>query len=215
MRKTILIFTIISLTFCAKGQEDFVFPKSSDIGLNITNVLSAFLGNNGSEINVNSYPFIAKFNWGRNAIRVGVGFKFDNSDDRLILSEQFIFNNFQLNSRVGFERKKYLGNRFGFFYGLDFISVIRNEESVVSNNIDVTTLISDQLGFGGGPVYGFEYYLNNLMYLGAEGHFYGLYSLTRSSTEFEFNPDINTMRETRAFDARLTAPVSLYLMVRF
>ena len=215
MRK---LFTFIISTFIylqTYSQDEFIFPRSSDIGLNITSVISSFIGNSGAEVDITSYPFVAKLNRGRNSARIGLGFTFNNTNESIRNVEQFIFNNYQLNSRVGWERKKYIGNKFGFFYGLDLVFMLRNEENTVSNTIDITTISTNTTGVGGGPVYGFEYYLNKFMYIGTEGNFYGLYKISSRKENFEFNPDINIERNSYGFDATLTAPVNLYIMVRF
>jgi hypothetical protein len=216
MSKSISTFCIVFF-FLAKisAQDKFSFPKSSDLGLNITNVLSSFIGNSNGDLDIESFPFMVKINRKNNAIRFGLGLNLVNSNELLTDVEQFILNNFQISGRVGFERKKYIGNKFGFFYGLDVISTFRNEESTFSNNVDITNIIENTLGFGGGPVYGFEYYLNKFMYLGAEGSFYGIYTSANRKEIFEFNPTINSERQTSGFNARLTAPTRLYIMVRF
>ncbi|WP_235299612.1 hypothetical protein [Portibacter marinus] len=216
MHKTFLLFLfLLFLINSVKCQDDFTFPKSGDIGLNITNVLSSFIGNSSNQDNIASYPFVAKLNYGRNAVRFGVGFTFDNSNETFVNIEQFIFNNYQLNARVGWERKKYLGNRFGFYYGLDLVTMIKNEETTVSNSIDVTSIRTDTQGLGGGLVYGFEYYINKFMYLGTEGNIYGLYKISKRTESFQFNMDINSERKIIGFEAQITPPVNLYVMVRF
>jgi hypothetical protein len=197
------------------AQDKFVFPNSTDLGLNITNVLSSFIGNTNGEVDIESFPFMVKVNRKKNAVRFGLGINLGNTNELLTDVEQFIFNNYQLNARVGFERKKYLGNKFGFFYGLDLVSTFKNQESTFSNNIDITNIIENTTGFGGGPIYGFEYYLNKFMYLGAEGSFYGIYTSSNRKETFEFNPSINSERQSSGFNARLTAPTRLYIMVRF
>ena len=216
MRKTSFYFILIFfISVNVSAQDKFTFPKSTDLGLNITNVISSFIGNSSSEVNLESFPFVVKINRKKTAIRFGMGIDLGNSNETLAEVEQFIINNYQLNGRVGIEKKKYLGHKFGFFYGLDFIGAIKNEESTVSNNIDVSSIVENTLGVGGGPVYGFEYYLNKYMYLGTEGSFYGIYKLTNRKESFEFTPEINTERKITGLDARITTPTRLYIMVRF
>lgn len=214
-KTSIFIICILLISSNLRSQDDFKFPSSSDIGLNITTVLTSFIGNSNNEASIESYPFVAKVNRKKSAIRFGMGVDLGNSNETLADVEQFIFNNYQVNGRVGYERKKYLGHRFGFFYGVDLVSSIKNEEFTVSNNIDVTSILENTFSIGSGPVYGFEYYLNKFMYLGTEGSFYGIYSFSNRKESFRFNPEINSERNTRNFSARMTTPTRLYIMVRF
>lgn len=216
MSRSITTFCIaLFLLLKIAAQDKFTYPESSDLGLNITNVLSSFIGNDNGNADIESFPFTVKINTKKNAVRFGLGLNLVNSNELLTDVEQFLLNNYQINARVGFERKKYLGNHFGFFYGLDILSTFQNEESTVSNNVDISNIVETTIGVGGGPVYGFEYFLNKHMYLGTEGSFYGIYSSANRKEIFEFNPAINSERKSSGFNARLTAPTRLYIMVRF
>jgi len=216
MRKTAFYFFLIFFVSVNVGAQDkFSFPKSTDLGLNITNVISSFIGNSNSEINLETFPFVVKVNRKKTAIRFGMGIDLGNANETLAEVEQFVINNYQINGRVGVEKKKYLGHKFGFFYGLDIVGAVRNEESTVSNTVDVTSIVENTVGVGGGPVYGFEYYFNKYMYFGTEGSFYGIYKLTNRKESFEFNPDINSERKITGFDAQITTPTRLYIMIRF
>lgn len=217
--KTLLQYSVLLLLLCfqvpMKGQEKFTFPSSNDLGLNITGLLSSFLGNSSTDLNPESFPFVVKLNRKHSAVRFGIGVDLKQSDDLIFNVEQVVFNNFQINTRVGFERKKYIGNKFGFFYGLDLVGQFRNREDVVSNNVDITTISENGYSFGGGPIYGFEYYLNKNFYLGAEGSFYTIYSYLDRTEQFNLNPSINAQKKSAALDAQISAPSRLYIMIRF
>lgn len=197
------------------GQERFEFPNSVDLGLNITNLLSSFIGNSNSSSNLESFPIVVKLNRKKSALRFGLGLALDNSDADLVSVEQFVFNNYGLSSRIGFERKKYLGFNMGFYYGLDLVSEFYNREDAVSNDVDVTTISENGFGAGGGPVFGFEYYLGKKVYLGTEGTFYTIYNYTIRKESFEFNSASNTERISTKTKANITVPSRLYIMVRF
>ena len=212
---SLVVLCSLLMTRTLSAQDKFTFPQTSDIGLNITNVLTSFIGNSNSNASVETFPFVAKVNRKKGALRIGVGFNLKNSDETLTDVEQVIFNNFQVRARVGYERKKYLGNRFGFFYGIDLVSSMNNEESIFSNDIDITNLSSNTIGVGGGPVYGFEYYINKYIYLGTEGNFYGIYNIKTEKETFKFSPENNATRQTSGFQANISVPIHLYIMVRF
>ncbi len=215
LRHQLLFFVFLLFFLKVEAQDNFKFPSSNDLGLNITGLISSFIGNSGDELSPESFPFVIKLNRKKSAVRIGAGVIFSQSDDILFAVEQVVFNNFQLNSRVGFERKKYLGHKFGFFYGIDLVMQWSNKEDIVSNNIDITTISENGFGVGGGPVYGFEYYLNKNMYLGAEGSFYTIYKYAEREEVFDFNPSINAMKTSQSINSQIAVPSRLYIMVRF
>ena len=212
----ILLLTCISISSAqTQGQDKFKFPNSSDLGINITSLLSSFVGNTNSDLNPENFPFIAKLNRGKTAVRFGLGLKLRQSDEILFAVEQVVFNNFQVNARVGFERKKYLGHKVGFFYGLDLISQVSNKEDVVSNSVDITTISENGYGIGTGPIFGFEYYFNKNLYFGAEGSFYTIYTYSKKTETFNQNPSINAEKTSSSLDSNISAPSRLYVMIRF
>ena len=197
------------------GQDRFEFPESVDLGLNITNLLSSFIGNTNTSSNLESFPIVVKVNRKKSALRFGLGLDLDNSDADLVGVEQFVFNNYGLRTRIGFERKKYLGFKVGFYYGLDLVGEFYNREDAVSNDVDVSTISENGFGAGGGPVFGFEYYMGKQVYLGTEGTFYAIYNYTTRKEAFEFNSASNTERISTKTKANITVPSRLYIMVRF
>ncbi len=199
----------------AHGQESMSFPKSNDIGLNMTSLLTSFLGNTNNDVSPESFPFVFKFNRKNHAYRIGFGVALANSDNNLKDVEQLIFNNYSINSRFGVEKKKYLGHKIAFFYGIDLIGQFGKEENTVSNEVDISKIFEKSFGFGLGPIFGFEYYLNQKLYFGVEGSFYTLYNYTNRTEEFQFNPAINAQKTLIRWNSQIAAPSKLYVMVRF
>lgn len=209
------LFVFFSLASWAQNRDEFEFPRSEDIGLNITNVLSSFVGNSNADFDLADFPFQVKVNRKNRAIRFGLGVKVKNTDETLFGVEQIVFNNFGVHSRLGIEWKKYLGHKVGFFAGVDLVSIYSNEEDIVSNNIDISVINTNTIGGGGGPVFGFEYYLNKNMYFSTEGNLYGIFKYSERKESFRNNPNINIDKVSYDFEATLTSPIQLYIMVRF
>lgn len=209
-----LCFLLLNVN-SGNAQDRFEYPQSVDLGMNITSLISSFIGNINTIINPETFPVAIKISRKKTAWRFGLGFTLDNSDADLLGVEQFVFNNFTVNSRFGFERKKYLGHKIGIVYGIDFVGQILNREDIVSNDVDVSNISENGFSIGGGPVYGFEYYFNKKIYFGAEGSFYTLYTKSNRKQIFRFNSGINSERIIHGLRTDITPPARLYVMVRF
>lgn len=213
--KTIIYLIAFCFPAVSWTQKEFTFPKSTDIGMNISDAISSFLGNTDKAIAAETFPLIVKKNFGANALRIGFGFQSLDNESNVVGTEQRFLDNYIISSRVGYERKRYIGNKFGFFYGLDLVYLHRSQSKLTSNQIDITRINKNLDKMGLGPVYGFEYYLSDKVYFGIEGTFYFLYTTAIDEESFINNPELNYRQVNNSFESSITSPSRLFALVRF
>ena len=216
-KKAFLILLIFSALSSFAQSDSTYFPKKHhfEFGINVTSVLSNFVGNNAEEVtNAGDFPLSAKFLMNQSAIRLGAGFQWTGTKKQVV--DQFTLlsadNNVFL--RGGYEYRTYIGKRWMMLFGVDGIG---NYFDRTSNTVsgEIITLSRRGFGFGGGPVYGLQFALSKRIHLGCEGSLYWLYTSETEKNTFSLNPQDNTTSVNQNFAGNLTSPRWLYAIVRF
>ena len=210
--------SVLSLLFCCLlfglNAQSSSKENSTDIGINITSVLSSFVGNTNDVFSPNDYPLILKFNRGKMSHRLGFGLHV-NYDDELseFEEEDLLFSDVAFRGRYGLEKRIALNKKFDFYYGLDFLLNWDSKNDIVSNVFDITRIKEQAYGFGVGPVYGFNFNMGKRVKIGTEGSFYNVYTYKERAERFDFNPGNNKDKTIHSFSSDVTAPVHLYILI--
>ena len=219
------IFLLISVLICSQlyGQEEkaevVFFPteeKTTEIGLNVTSVISSFVGSNDGTIDPGSYPLIVKIAKDHKAWRLGLGMDFKSRQERGTFG--FGFNTTSTSSvftKFGREWRHLVAKRAVAYFGVDVLLSYTSEKSEVFTSTDEVSLQLNDIGFGAGPVYGIQWALSERMLLSFEGSFYGIVTRSHVKEEFEQNPIFNKDETNWLADVEMNMPQWLYLVVRF
>ncbi len=205
MQRILLLVFAILLFFDAKGQEEESYPI--DIGINVTSVLSSFIGNSN---NLNASDFPLQFTFGRKPmkLRLGIGAASSNKsifDQITLVNRSSKYT--EVASRIGFLYDRPLGDRFGFYWGGDFIFQFSNNSVEAGSFGTFPSLEEKTIGGGAGPIFGLKFKLSKRIYLSTEATFYGLYSEeTRTSS-------LDPTTVDTSFELMINPPLFLYLNI--
>jgi hypothetical protein len=167
LNKIFLIFIICHFTWCINLHSQELIEKpipkknSKEIGVNITNFISQFVpfGNNAPNLGPFSYSY--KYYGSAAAFRFGLGMNISSLENN--------FDDFFLNIRIGYEKRKHINNKWAFTRGMD-LAFFAGDESLNTNNTGDAPVI-----LGIGPMIGIEFYIWPNVYLSTENFiFFGL-----------------------------------------
>ncbi|MFK7908448.1 MAG: hypothetical protein AB8B69_25175 [Chitinophagales bacterium] len=214
----LLISLLVWIQLSAQEEEKNFFPteeRSTEIGLNVTSVISSFVGSNDGGIDPGSFPLVVKFAKNNKAWRLGLGLDFKSQEENNINFFQNKTSITEVFTKVGREWRHKVGKRVLAYYGVDLLFNYENETSNVFISTDFVSLNLTNLGFGGGPVYGLQLALNERVLVSFEGSFYGVVTNSNVKEEFDQNPIFNKDETTWLTDIEMNMPQWLYLVVRF
>lgn len=207
----IMFFSFLFIGLHAQSNSK---KNSTDIGINITSILSTFVGNNNEVFAPDDYPLLLKLNRGKKSYRFGLGLLVNYDDELSVFEEEdLLFSDVSIRSRFGMEKRISLNQKFDFYYGLDLLLNWDSKNDVVSNVFDITRISEQSYGIGGGPVIGFNYNIGKRVKFGTEGSFYNVYSYKERKERFDFNPEINKDKVIHSFSSKMTAPVHLFILI--
>jgi hypothetical protein len=212
-----LILLIFSALSSFAQSDSTYFPKKHklEFGINVTSVLSNFVGNNADEVtNAGDFPLSAKILMNHSAIRFGAGLQWTGTKKQVVDQFTLLSANNNVFFRTGYEYRTYIGKRWMMLFGVDGIA---NYFDKTSNTVsgEIITLSRKGFGVGAGPVYGLQFALSKRIHLGCEGSLYWLYTMETEKNSFSLNPLDNTTAINQSFAGNLTSPKWLYAIVRF
>lgn len=152
-------------------------PRSGriEVGLNITNVLTSFLGTSSGTVGVDPYLFSLRVGQPRRHWRFGADFRVrrrtegDDIFDRLVLRE------YSFAARAGYEWVRPLSSRFFLYFGIDLVTD-GSYERVESFTFTIPAVVAEhRTGIGAGPVLGARFQLHPRIALTTESSLYGMY----------------------------------------
>lgn len=218
-RPLIIPFSCLCLFICFSINIQAQKLKEKDLytelGINISSVLSTFVGNDNGVFSPDDYPFLAKFHRQNLTYRLGTGILINQQkEDSPAESDAFIFSDVNIRTRLGIEKQIKLNERFDFYYGVDILMHWDYDYDVTSNVFDITTIEVNTFSGGLGPIYGFTYQLGKRVNLGTEGSFYNVYSYGTRKERFDLNTGANKDRVIQSFASSISVPVHLYILVK-
>lgn len=210
----LLIFSALS-SFAQNDSTYFPRKHKMEFGINVTSILSNFVGNNANEVtNAGDFPLTAKFLMNKSAIRIGAGLQWTGTKKQVINQFTLLNADNSVFLRSGYEYRTYIGKRWMALFGFDVIGNYFDKTSTTASG-EIITLTRRGIGFGGGAVYGLQFALSKRVHLGCEGSLYGIYTRENEKNTFDSNPQDNTSSVNQAFASNLTSPKWLYAIVRF
>ncbi len=202
----------------AQEEEKVFFPQepSTEVGLNVTTVISSFVGSNDGTIDPGDYPLIVKFAKNNRAWRLGLGVNFKSREDNNSIGfGTNTTSNSTVFTKIGREWRQVVGKRFAAYYGFDILFNYLSESNEVFTPTDLVSLKLNNIGVGIGPIYGLQLALNERILFSFEGSFYGILTRSRVKEEFQQNPIFNKDETNWEKDVEMNMPQWLYLVVRF
>jgi len=206
MQRTLFLVCAILLFFDAKGQIQEESNFSFDIGINVTSIISTFVGNDN---NLNASDFPLQFTIGRESIkfRFGIGAESSNKSifDQITLvnrRSQFI----EVATRLGVVKNVSLTKRFSYYWGADLI-FLNSSNKVETSFTTLPSIEENTIGLGGGPIFGLRLNLSKRIYLSTEATLYGLYKEENRTSSLE-----EPMQDS-SFELMINPPLFLYLNV--
>jgi len=201
-----MIGWILCLSMIASAQEQS--KKTFDLGINVTSILSAFLGNQNT-LEASDFPLSLRFGSSDFKFRFGIGLESSSKtifDQVTLTTRQSEFVSGAL--RFGFDKYKGLSDRFSFYWGLDgLVSLSRNTVETQFNN--PLAIEENAIGYGGGGVLGLRFNWSKRIYLSTEATIYGFARRETRSITNEV-PFTNTF-----FDFTINPPLFLQFNIIF
>lgn len=186
--------------------------KGFELGFNITNVLSRFVGNTPGT-DVFDFPILMRYHLEKSAFRLGVGATFSRSNFFDATTATFRETEERSGTlSVGLERYVSLKKRLTFYYGIDVFAATEFE-SVATSNFSNSIISKDIIRFGGGPFVGLSYSINYRVRLHTEMNIAGFYEQTKT-TEIISGNDI-PIADTDRYGGQISPPIALYINLKF
>ncbi len=215
MNKTLTVLLFLFLGLSVFGQRDSLRQQkkagSFELGINVTSVVGALVGNE-SGTSTADFPVLLRIHGKKMAFRLSVGAAARNSRFFDPVTLAIRESNLRLYAgKIGFEFKSASYDRFHFYYGIDLIYQLENDELV--GNTDV--VIQKNINTGGvSPFFGLGLDINDRMRLTTEANLQALYS--KSVTREKINPsEGQVILDENELNIELQVPIFVYLNVRF
>ena len=188
-----------------------------DLGFNATFLINQFLNFNGSELAETPYIFIYKLRFEKLGIRAAIGGDLNKGKTENDGFDDFVESNFyQIDSRIGVEYFKSFGKKWRGHFGVDAVHTFSETESIKNSGFDEITSRLQINGFGGGPIMGLSFLINDKLSLNTEGAFYYMFSEERLANLFSNTPIADdAIQDTTRQSVSLTLPASVFLVFTF
>jgi len=209
MKYLTLIFgcLLVCLSGKAQDQERILKDRKYELGVNITRVLSNLVGN---EVEEAVFPLTLKVRGSKHYWRFSVDPTLENINN-LSLNARVT----DITSRIGVEKRAYLGDRWRFLYGIDLYGFYRKDASTNTSPIDVLRFTVTDTGLGLAPVFGFQFLLTDRIALELETNYLFSYIRQKSTLAHEVATNLDTETSSNSFSVTKPDPKFLYIIVRF
>ena len=185
--------------------------------MNVTTVLSSFVGSDNAGINTRDFPFTFKIAGPKNkgAVRTALGAAINTQSNTDVINAFIQTQSQDIYAKVGYEWRQPVLRRLNIYYGFDALASFENEVADLITGFDESKIKERRYSFGGGPVYGVQFIINPKILLSFEGSFYVISSYETETESFRSNPSFNTQNESWLLNADATPPQWMYLIFRF
>lgn len=189
-------------------------PSQTELGINVTNTLAGFFNSGGSDFPIDPYLFSLKFAKPNSAFRIGLNFSFNDRSEFLSTGNRDGFETTAA-TRIGYEWRRHIDKRFTLYYGFDGVA---NFESEVlkfdSFGFDDIASTEQTIGFGGGPIFGVQFWISKKVALSTETSFYGIVQRHKKTQEVGNNIE-PIVDQSTDFVVEPMIPNSLYFIFVF
>jgi hypothetical protein len=213
MRISIIILFIVS-SLSLYGQDESQFELGHELGLSTSFFQNNVLNNSQG---TNPYSLTYKLITHKLGIRLGAGGTFTQNK---VEEEGFADNkrdiSYTTDVRLGAEWRKSIKDKWLIYAGIDLIGTQIVDKSIIDSGFDKVTDISSALGYGGGPVVGFQFYVNEHLSFATEGAAYFRNLKTTTARLFENFPDFDdNINSTSSQEVVSQLPSNIYIIYRF
>ena len=215
LRISRLIFvTLLCVVQCGYAQESASEKRNGvvDVGINITSILSTFVGNDG-QIEATDVPFFIRLGKKRK-FRIGLGARVrsDQSFDVISQATRTVEERSFL-TRLGFQSDIYKRKKWGVYWGVDAIGSLTIDQVKSFFGFGSNRIVLQTIGVGAGPFWGLTFNITDRFYLSTEA---SLYSVLYIVQDKERGIGLgNTSITTYNFDLQAAPPLFLYVNYAF
>lgn len=222
MRSNLKIVSVLGLLLMSalysQAQRPVPYETESsgfDIGINVTSVISTFVGNESS-LRATDLPVYLRWTKKNSAIRLGLGARGTTNEffdgvtgvNRQTKQQEY-------STRLGLEVNRPIDKRWQFYYGLDLVgNAVLGDTDVFTQ--DIFRVDQRVLEFGASPLIGFRYFVGERFYLSTEANMTYLHNITKTVQSFTDGLGIPRSNEmtTNGSNFTLNAPVFIYINYR-
>ncbi len=232
MQKIFLsILITATLTSSVFSQSTVVAPAAykNEIGVDVTLLMANLFGfrdyyyvydiyGNYGIPNAGLYLFTYKHYFGNSALRFGAGADMTKAktttESNVATSES---DNSRFDFRIGYEFEKPLGDKWNLYYGIDLLmnmsaTVYKYEDP---NNVYSYESNTNTTGFGGGPLVGISWKINQRIKLSTEANLQYVVSDSKIKNTYSTTPESNYEGNTKISSLNANYPTFLYLEFLF
>jgi len=204
---------IFLLVFFINNATQAQKKKGPDVGINITSVISTFIGND-NDIEARDIPFMLRFGEA-NKIRLGIGAGVkSNQFFDVITQATRNSDEHQFLLRFGFQKDIFTEKKWGVYWGLDAIgSYALDRVRSQFGNIGENRILTETIGLGGGPLVGMTFNITDRIYFSTESTLYAIFKIVQDRERGFGLP--TTKVTTFNYDIQTAPPLFLYLNYAF
>lgn len=226
MKRIVILSACLFLLFSVgqAHEEKPGFPgiqyqkKALEFGVNGSFFINNFFNITGLDEPVFQDPFglSLKYLHGRWAFRAGGNFVMNNFESKSALTGASTrgVKTHNYTYRIGFERQTVLNKRWKVYYGIDFIGEDIYDFNEFQNSVETVTSEIKSVGFGAGPILGFQYYFTDRLSLFTETGLYRISTTGKSVETFSVNWRRNSSVNQTTNELRFVMPTSIFVAVR-
>lgn len=219
MKKILLFISAMCLISIINAQNtDSLNTTKNEVGIDATYFIkNIFDFSEYGNYYDNTYLVNYKRFFNKTVFRFGLGVNYSTKQDTGGYNSNTDYNNesFSINTRYGIELRQNFWKKWSFYYGADFIF---GYSQSISHNFSSSNGTPDtkrkNFNLGGGPIMGFEFYINQRLSLSTEGSLYYIYSKTDTKYEYE-NPEFNKQALSVTDNINISVPVSIFIKYKF
>ena len=220
MKKSILLFFTVLFTISLFAQSDSKFKKH-EIGINATSFIKEFLSLNSSDVDEGNYMLTyKKHNPNNTAFRLGLGGRISQVNETLEGGGKLETKNNLLALRVGYEWNKTISKRWNIYYGIDAITDFTQDVSQTitflnTGQVEEVQLRDQSVAFGGGPIFGIQFFISKNISLTTEGSLYYRYTSLNEKELFQVQTQFNKDETSTSSKVDFGLPTALFFVIRF
>jgi hypothetical protein len=166
-KQLLLLLALLAIAPALLAQDTLNRPRTRyEVGLNITNTLTSFVGNGSNATQSDPYLITLRVGGALKRARLGVNFQINaKSDVSNVTGGSTDTKEHLFNFRAGYEQVLPVSKKAAFYWGFDGIISFSYEK--IKTNIDFggnTSLLNRVYGIGTGPVLGMQFRLHPRVY---------------------------------------------------
>ena len=214
IRKAIVILFLTVFVVACQAQRSSNQGKgfNHELGFNTTLLLRKIFG---IELVSTDYDIKYRYNFNKAALQLGIQTDFSDRTRQLNNDEEQVNRAFVLRTKAGFVWNLPFGEKWRSYLGVEGIYNIRDlQTNQTSTSGEVRSKVETN-EFGGGPVMGIVFQLNERINLSTEMAFHAIYSETLNSQEFFTFPEFNQTTLEKRYRAVSVLPSNIYFEFRF